>query len=527
VGKRFDPAGSHSANLQYATREETDARGWSIAAAFAAAACALHLLFVGRYGYFRDELYFAVCGSHLAWGYVDVAPLITWIAHCVRTLFGNSLVSLRFLPALSSGAKILLTAWIVRGFGGGRYAQLLAATLMFFCPIYLIMDGYLSMNSFEPLFWMGAVAMAMRIMSGGSPRLWLLFGALSGFGILNKYSMLLFGLALVLGLLVTTGFRYFRNPWIWLGALIALVIFLPNLLWQVSNHFPTIEQLSNSRITKNAYVPWYAFIAEQAVLMLPLAVPVVLAGLWFLLADEEGRRYRFLGWTFVFLLLEMLVLHGQIYYMAPVYPMLFASGAVWIEGKITASGRSWVKAAIVVPLAAAGIISLPLEIPILPVDTLAAYAAFWDVNKVHVENFPLGKLPQQFADQFGWEGQAATVASVYQALPAADRSRCAILTGNYGEAAAVDYFGARFGLPQALSGHNEYYLWGPRGYSGDVVIAVGLQLGVLRSLFNDVQQAATIENVNAMPAENNLPVYLCRMPRTPLVQAWPRLRNFY
>src|ERR1700730_6598357 len=177
---------------------------------FAAAAFAIHFLTANRYGYFRDELYYAACGQHLAWGYVDQAPLIAVIAWFSRRLLGDSLFSLRLFPALSAAARILLTAWMVREFGGRRFAYLLAATVVFFFPIYLTMDGFLSMNSFESLFWMGCVAVAMRIAKGGSPRLWLLFGGIAGVGILNKHSTLFFWLGCFLSPLITSRTRYLR-----------------------------------------------------------------------------------------------------------------------------------------------------------------------------------------------------------------------------------------------------------------------------------------------------------------------------
>src|SRR5689334_8340541 len=309
---------------------ETTARPISIAAiicTFAAAAFFVHLLTANRYGYFRDELYYAACGQHLAWGYVDHAPLIAAICWFARHLLGDSLYALRLFPALSAAAKVLLTAWMVREFGAKRFAQILAAVVVFFCPIFLTMDSFLSMNSFEPLFWMGCVAVAMRITNGGSPRLWLLFGAIAGVGILNKHSTLFFGMAFFLALLITSGTRYLRNLWIWLGALISFLIFLPNLWWEIAHRFPTIEVLQNAARLKNAPVSWYGFLAEQALLVHPLAFPVVLAGLWFVFRSTEGRAYRFLGWTYVLLLAEMLILKGRIYYVAPIYPMLFAAVA--------------------------------------------------------------------------------------------------------------------------------------------------------------------------------------------------------
>lgn len=492
----------------------------------AAAAASIHFLTASRYGYFRDELYYAACGQHLAWGYVDQAPLIAVISWFTRRLLGDSLLSLRFFPALSAAAKVPLTAWFVRELHGRRFAYALAAAAVLFCPIYLTLDSFLSMNSFEPLFWMSCAAIAMRIARGASPRWWLLFGAIAGFGLLNKHSTLFFGAALAAGLLLSGGTRWFRNAWIWLGALISFLIFLPNLIWEIAHHFPTIEILRNVANTKNAVVPWYDFIAEQGLLVHPLATPVCLAGLWFFFADRKGRAYRFLGWTYVLLLLEMLALKGRIYYMAPIYPMLFAAGAVWIEAQIERRGWRLAKRAILVPLAIGGIVAAPLALPILPVDAAAAYSNFWDIHKVRVENYDSGRLPQLFADMFGWQNQAAVVASVYASLTPADRERSAILAGNYGEAGAIDYFGPKYGLPRAISPHNNYYLWGPRENSGELVIAFGMPLRDLQGLFEDVQEAATITDPYAIPDESDLRVYICRRPRLPLSQAWPKLKFF-
>src|ERR1700676_1688013 len=216
-----------------------------VAVYFALAACIVHFLFNGGYGYFRDELYYAACGQHLAWGYVDQAPLVAVVARLSRELFGDSLRSLRFFPALSSGAKILLTGWIVRELGGRRYAQVLAGTAMLLCPIYLTMDNFLSMNAFEPVLWMLCVAISLRIIRTGNDHLWLLFGLVAGIGILNKDYTFIFCVGFVMALAVSGQRAMLRTPWIWLGAFIAFLIFLPNLLWEVGNHWPTIEILRN------------------------------------------------------------------------------------------------------------------------------------------------------------------------------------------------------------------------------------------------------------------------------------------
>jgi Dolichyl-phosphate-mannose-protein mannosyltransferase len=508
-----------------------DTTTWSaseaaVVCAFATGAFLLHLLTANRYGYFRDELYYAACGQHLAWGYVDHAPLVAVICWFARRLLGDSLYAIRLFPALSAAAKVLLTAWMVRELGGRRFAQLVAAVIIFFCPIYLTMDSFLSMNSFEPLFWMGCVAVAMRIAKSASPRLWLVFGAIAGVGILNKHSTLFFGLAVFLSLLFTSGTRYLRNVWIWAGALISFLIFLPNLVWEIKNRFPTIEVLENAARLKNAPVSWYAFMAEQALLVHPLAFPVVLAGLWFFLSSKEGRAYRFLGWTYLLVLLQMIVLKGRIYYVAPIYPMLFAAGAVWIESLIEQRHWEWARQAILVPLAVGGMVAAPLALPILPVEAAAAYSNFWDIHKVRVENYDSGKLPQFFADMFGWPNQVKFVASVYKSLSPEDRVHCTILAANYGEAGAIDYFGPSYGLPRAISPHNNYYLWGPASGSLDLVIAVGMDKSKLELLFADVHKATTILDPYAVPDESNLPIYICRHPRIPLSDAWPWLKFF-
>jgi hypothetical protein len=453
----------------------------AVAVSFALAACLMHFLWNGRYGYFRDELYYAACGQHLAWGYVDQAPLIAVVARVSRWLFGDSLRALRFFPALSSGAKILLTGWIVRELGGRRYAQILAATAMLLCPIYLTMDNFLSMNAFEPVFWMLCVAISLRIIRTGNSRLWLLFGVVAGIGILNKHSMLIFGLALVLGLAVSRQRAMLRTPWVWLGACIAFLIFLPNFLWEMRNHWPTIEILRNVDRIKNTHVTWAQFILQQAFLVHPVAAPICIAGLWFFLRSRQGQAFLFLGWTYFFLLAEFLIFRGRIYYLAPIYPMLFAAGAVAIEAWIGNYGRNWVKAAVLVPLVFGGFVAAPLALPILPLDAAAAYAKFWDVDRVQVEKEPSGKLPQMYADMMGWPQQAETVAGVFRSLSPADQTRVAILTKNYGQAGAIDYFGPALGLPHAISGHNNYYLWGPQKYTGEVVIAVGMPIWRRRS----------------------------------------------
>jgi hypothetical protein len=486
-----------------------------------AVAVLVHFLFNRQYGYFRDELYYAACGEHLAWGYVDHAPLVAFASTFTRTLFGDSLFALRFFPAISAAPKVFLAGWMARELGGGKFSQFFAALLVLLAPIYLTFDNFLSMNAFEPVFWMLCAAVILKIMNGGSPRLWLLFGFVAGIGILNKHSMLFFGSGLVVGLLLTPGRKQFARVEIWFGALIAFLVFLPNLLWEVHNRYPTIALLHTVIGSKYTTVSPLSFLGEQLLLVNPLAAPFWLAGLWFFLADKSGRKYAVLGIAYLVVLVEMLVLHGKIYYLAPAYIMLLAAGAVAWERQIFPRRAAWLKPAILALLVVSGFVAAPLAMPILPVAAAVKYTKFFDVQDVKVENVPLASLPQLFGDMFGWSEQVQTISRALHSLPLEEQSRATLLAYNYGEAGAIDYLGKHFGLPKAISGHNQYGYWGPRGATGEIVIAIGFPKSRLDQSFAEVQPFETISPAYALPEESGLTIYICRQPRQPLSSSWP------
>ena len=487
----------------------------------AVGAVALHVAFSGRFGFFRDELYYAACGQRLAWGYVDHAPLAPFLARLSRALLGDSLLALRFLPALAASAQVLLGGWLARELNGGKYAQFLAAFCVLLAPIYLTFDNFFSMNAFEPVFWMICAAIVLRILNGGNPKLWLLCGLFAGLGILNKHSMLFFGSGLVLGLLVTPARRHFRQPWVWLGAAIAFLCFLPNLLWEIQNGWPTLALFHAVMGTKYVIVSPWEYIWQQALLIHPLAAPICIAGLYFLLRDALGKKYAVLAWAYFTVLAEMLILHGKIYYLAPAYPMLLAAGSVWIDLRLAPRAGEWLRITIPVPLLIGGMIAAPLAMPILPVEAAIRYARFWDVQAIHVENVPVGDLPQLFADMFGWQEQVHAVAGVYQALPEPERAQAVVLAYNFGEASAIDYFGPKLRLPPAISGHNQYGLWGPGAMAGQVAVAIGFSERQLRQFYDDVTPAASVSPQYAMPEESQLTIFVCRHPRKTLQESWP------
>jgi 4-amino-4-deoxy-L-arabinose transferase-like glycosyltransferase len=497
---------------------------------FAVAAWLLHLVTTGWYGYFIDELYFLACSDRLDWGYVDMPPLLPAATAFSRWLLGDSLRAIRFLPAIASGLKILLTGLLACALGGGRFALALACVAVLAAPGYLAIDNYLSMNAFEPLFWMGCACVVILIFQGADRRLWLLFGALAGLGLENKYSMFFFGFALVVGLLLTPRRAVLLDRWFWLGGLVALFVYLPHLVWEIRRGWPMFELLRNQK-SGGKYVPVtpLSFAAVQVLFMNPVNLPLWLTGLAWLLFGRDGRRYRAIGVAFLVLWIGFTLLEGKDYYLAPAYPMLMAAGAVALERGL--ARKSWGRPAggVLVGLVVAGGIALaPLALPVLSPAGYVAYAQATGIAHASGEKRGEARLPQFLADQFGWPELTEAVAGVYQRLSPAERAQCVIFTRDYGEAGAIDFFGRRFGLPRAISGHNNYYLWGPGKRSGDVMIAVNARLADLEAWYDRVEIAARPpRHPYAMPDEADRPIYLCHGLRVPLREVWPATKQYY
>ena len=493
----------------------------------ALAACKLlvHLYSGRHYGYFVDELYYLACSRHLDWGYVDQPPLIALITWVERMLFGDSLPAIRFLPAVAGAGEVAIAALIACELGGKRFAQGLAALAVLVAPGVLATDNLLSMNAFEPLFWTGCAWLLIRIVKTGNLKLWLWFGILAGLGLENKYSMLIFGAGIVLGLLLTPQRRLLATPWPWIGGAIALFIFLPNLLWNLRNHFPIFELLTNIRRSgRDVRLGPLQFFGQESLTMHPLTLPIWLAGLWFFFGTKSGKPFRALGIAWVFSALIIVALSPRVYYLYSAFPLLFAAGATawenWLLGQ--AAGRLLAWPALMV---ATGVVLAPLAIPVLPPEAYIRYTKALHLAPPAIETHKLGPLPQLYADQFGWEEMAATVARVYNSLPPEIRPQTAIFGQNYGQAGAVDLFGPHYGLPPAISGHQSYYLWGPRNYTGESVIVMQGQQRDLERRFASVRKVARVDHPYSMPYEH-FDVFYCRGLKQPLKEIWPQVRNW-
>jgi hypothetical protein len=296
----------------------------------------------------------------------------------------------------------------------------------------------------------------------------------------------------------------------------------------VLNGFPTLEFIANAQATKNYNAALPEFLAQQLLIMHPLTAPVWLAGLWYYFATGDGRQFRVLGWTFVAILAVFILQGAKAYYLVPAYPMLFAPGAATIERWGRERAWNWLAPATVGVIAIAGAAVAPMALPILPVPMFMRYAAALGHSEgLRMERGKVGALPQHFADRFGWPEQAEAVARVYQSLSPHDRAVTAIYGQNYGEAGAIDFFGPRYGLPRATSGHNSYWLWGPGELPARNLIVIGGDRKDLDQLCTEATVAAVVHCSLCMPFEDNLPIYLCRGLKLPVRQIWPRAKNYH
>ena len=481
---------------------------------------AIHLAANPHYGFFRDELYFIICGMHPQFGYVDQPPVVPLLA-ALTQIFGHSLFLLRAVPALFAAGGVYVTVILAAEFGGGVFAQIFAAIAFFGAPVLLSFGMKVSTDEAGLWTWPLMVLLVVRIAKGADPRTWLLVGAAAGLSLESKYSVLFFLVALIGGLLLAPQRTILLNRWFAAACGIALLIALPNFLWQAHYGFPMIELLRAGQNGKNEIAGPVMYLLQELLITGAALSLIWIAGLAWLLANA---RFRFLAFTYIVLIALMIVLHGKHYYPANIYPAMFAAGAVAIE--------SWTsRARFIRPVAAAlailfAIPLLPAALPVLPESQFVAWVRAFHLPMAAAETEPgrdRGTLPGDWADMHGWENFAATVQRVYAALPPDERARAVAKTSNYGEAAAIAFFTPDVPV---ISGHNQFYLWGTRGYNGDVLIDVHGDCGASLHLFRAKRLAATIRDRWAIHYEDGVPVMVCTGIKEPLPQLWPGVKDY-
>jgi len=514
--------------IAHKDQQSSVATGMAIVWAIALVKLVFHIYFNNRYGYFRDEFDYIACAQHLGWGYVDQPPLVPFLLHICQSVLGDSLRSIRFIPAVASSLLIVQAAVIARELGGRGYALVLTAITVALAPQYLSNGSLMGTNCLEPTLWMGCAYFALLAIKRNHPRYWLCFGVVAGLGMEEKYSIALFGFGIVVGLLLTEQRRVFLDKWIWIGGLAAFLIFLPNLLWNVHYQWPFLQLIHNIRAEgRDVVLSAWQYFFQQTLLVGFLTAPIWLAGLIGFLVSSRLKPYRVLGWSYVVTYGVFFFLHGKNYYLAPIYPMLFAAGAVIIESALAKPRWAWFKPTIAAVIAVNGIYLIPVAVPVLSPSAFLSYTKFLPFKLPVMEHsHARAALPQWYADQFGWNEIVAETVVAWNQLRPEERPDCGIFAQDYGQAGAIDFLGRRYGLPQSLSGHQTWFLWGPRGYSGNCLIILDDSRENMERLFERVDYVGTSAD-NPYALEKQIDVYICRGSKFgTLAQLWPRIKRW-
>ena len=500
---------------------------YAIYAALAGFKMWLHFVVARHDGIFRDEYYYLACANHLNFGYVDQPPLSILVLALTRALFGDSVLAIRIPVILATGLIAVLLGLFTRRMGGGRFAQGFVMLCVLACPMMMGIHSYFSMNTFDHLFWLLAAYVLVAIIQTENAKLWLLFGLVCGLGLENKMSMLFFGFGVVAALLFTPQRKWFASPWLYAGGAIALLLFLPNLIWQAMYGFPTVEFMRNAALLKNAYMPPWEFLLQLVIEFNPLLAPVAVMGLLYPFRRAEARALRPLAIAFLAVLLVFTFGNGKTYYMAPAFLLVWPLGVIWIE-RLTEGTKLW-RPALGYALFSAGLAMAPIALTFLPPADYVAYAAAVGIGPKPGEKSHSGLLPQHVADRLGWRARAELVKAAYESLSPEDKAKCVIWGSNYGEAGAMEYYAEELGLPSAITGHNNYWLWGPGDATGEVVILIDDPDSSAIDAFESVEDFGTVQDKSAayqMDGWQANHVYIARGLKKPIAEVWQEVRFF-
>ena len=500
---------------------------WRLLLVLALAKLVIHALsgWLLAWGYMTDELYFLDSVDRLDWGYVDHPPLSIAVLAGIRAVLGDSLPAIRLLPALLGAATVVMTGLLARELGGGRTAQGLAALAAVACPVYLAMNNYYSMNPIEEAVWPLAMLLVLRIIDGAGPRWWIGLGVVLGLGMLNKVSTIGFGIGLLVGLLLTPERRWLRTPWPWVAGAVALALFSPYVWWNAAHGWPFLEFNRNAAQQKVGAVSLADFAGQQVLSLGPTLLPLWVGGLVFALASPSLRRARPLVWLFA-TVAAMLAMSGSArpHYLAPAFPIVFALGGCLAERLAMRRRLAWVPALTAV-LLVLGLAAWPLAIPLLsPAATVRYQDALGIRPREELERG--GLLPMHLGLYLHAEALLAPLGAVYASLPPDEQRRVEILTGSFGETGAVNVLGRKRGLPPSIGRQNTYWLWGPGGATGELMLVVDGNETELHDWFTSCEKRAAIDCPYCMEQMGAQAVYVCRHARRPLSELWPDLKVY-
>jgi 4-amino-4-deoxy-L-arabinose transferase-like glycosyltransferase len=492
----------------------------------AASVVVLHVIvnLITPYGIHRDEFLYAAMGRHLSLFRMDFPPLIAIIAEAERALFGDTIWGLRMVPAVAHGALVLLTARIAAELGGQHRAQWLAALTVIFTPLMMRAGSLFQPVILDQVAWtVGFLALVM-IARDNRPRWWIVLGLAGGFGLLAKFSIAFFAVGAAVGIIFSARRVALLTPWPWVAALIALVIGSPSIIGQLVLDWPVTTQMQDLQASQLTVVTPSAFLTEQ-LLYGPIAWLGVL-GLGGLVLTRDLRWARLVGITAVTITALLIFLHGKAYYLGPIWPALAATGAVWLCAVTRTRFRALVPLFALITIVFGVVIAIPMGLPILPKEQMAAYAARLGVSAAVTTNLgEVAELPQDFADMLGWEEFVRGVADVWNDLPESERATAVLAAGNYGRAGAIDWYGPRYGLPPAICGCGSYWFWGPGERRGDVMVIAGGTEDELRTILTNVTLARTMTDRWRVGEEQSVQIWVARGFKIPLATLWESLRG--
>jgi 4-amino-4-deoxy-L-arabinose transferase-like glycosyltransferase len=477
-----------------------------------------HILLNGQYGFHRDELDFIMNARQLDWGYVSYPPMTPFFARIGLELFGESLRGLRVIPAIVQGIVMVLAALMARDMGGKRAAQILTAFVVFITPVSLFGGTVIMYFAFDYLWWVVVAFFMVRLLATDDPRYWLGIGAGIGLGMLTKYTMAFWAAGLIVAILVTSARKYLRSKWLYLGAALALLIYLPNLIWQIQHDFISLEYLSSIHARDISWGRSDEFLLEQIILTTnPLSLPIWIIGLSLCLFGASMKRFRTLGWMFVVTFALFAINKGRGYYTGPSYVMLLAAGIVWLEGWLatrTEKARRLGFSLLWGTQVVGSLIGIVLMKPIAPINS-----PLWEVTT--------GVTDDLFTEMVGWQDMTAQVAKIYKSIPDSEKPGTVILAGNYGEAGALDLYGDDYGLPRIITGSNSYWYRGYGEPEPETVIVVGFERGYADQFFSSCEYSGTVTNQFGVRNEEtsyHTGLYVCRKPRHPWSEMWQNMQ---
>jgi 4-amino-4-deoxy-L-arabinose transferase-like glycosyltransferase len=474
----------------------------------------------GQYGFHQDELVtLDAAAYHLAWGYVAWPPVTPFLARVALSLFGPSVIGLRSFAVLAEGIVMLLTGLMIRDLGGSRWAQILGAVAVATSPIAIVQGGLFQYETLDYFCWVLLAFTIIRLLKSENPHWWLGIGAAIGLGMMTKYTIAFLVVGIVVGTLVTHNRRYLKSPWLWGGTLLALVIWLPNLVWQIQNHWISLYFLASIHTRDVQAGLTSSFLTDQILFNInPVMLFLVIAGLCYFFFAPAGRRYRMMGWMYVVPFILLILTQGKGYYLAATYPMLAAGGAVWWEARLArmvsqrgARTWRWVTWSVLIVIAA---LLIATELPVAPLGS-----PWW--NEVSKNN-------SELKSEVGWPELAQQVAKAYNSLPASERPGAAILALSSGEIGSIDLYGPAYGLPRVISGFDSYWQYGYGDPAPKMVIVVGFGPDLLAN-FQDCTLIAPITmpfNIQNEETINHRSIYVCHNLRQPWPEFWQHLQYF-